>query len=381
MNENFLRMLNGLKKEDLIYLLKIYDYYPEEKREEYNDFFGRNITKPAKKWIKGLKYYDPKKRKKDLYELLKETILKSCKIKQETNLDTAANKIVTKIAELNKVAIDSNMTTREIENQLFLNESEEMFLINLITVRSMVLMSTQETVGVQEIQRNIIKSFIEELIATKDQKVILENVLVEKFTIDDIKELVSEIKKKKNLNVKQLFASILGLVWIIAISDDMISRKEITFYNNLFKELGIKDNDAIQIKHKSEQNFEEVREKTLNELNKKGNKIGDSDITTTVNGIAGSLVVLGLAEAAGFGLFLFATNALFAIGSLFGVTFAFSTYTTLTTILGILTGPIGWLGIPALIGGGVILLKIFDNVGYEKTKKVVIKLSYLRADI
>jgi len=70
-------------------------------------------------------------------------------------------------------------------------------------------------------------------------------------------------------------------------------------------------------------------------------------------GAAGVTLIAG--EAAGFALFTTATSTLHAIGALMGVTFSFSTYTTLTTILGLTFGPIGALGLGAVIGGTAVM--------------------------
>lgn len=273
------------------------------------------------------------------------------------------------------------MSSREIENQILLFESESMFPLYLLSIKSMILMANQENIGLTKLQNKIIESFIKELIITKEHKELLTKKLKKLPSIGDIKELYVSIKADKKLNNKRFKSSILSMSWVVAISDDIITRKEINMYKELWNIFGIKEKDALLIRNKVEENYEHFRDRVNNELEKKGNKISDGDINEAINGIVGSMMILGLAEAAGFGLFLFATTTLSAIGLLFGVTFSFATYTTLTTILGIITGPVGWVVIPLLIVGGLFTKNIFDKDGYEKTNKIVMKMTFLRGDI
>ena len=90
---------------------------------------------------------------------------------------------------------------------------------------------------------------------------------------------------------------------------------------------------------------------------------------------------MGLAESAGFGLFVFATTMLKAISLLVGITFPFTAYTTLTALLGILTGPVGWIGIPVVIVSGYLLKSFAESPQYFTLKQVIIRIAYLRGDI
>lgn len=381
MNENFLRMLESLKKDDLKHLLSIYDYFPEEIDKEYKDFFGDSIIGPAKKWYSGLKHYDPKIKKEELHSLLTNTIIKANKMKKTDNLNDIASKIVHHIAKLENIPTDPKMNTRDIENQLFLHEAEEKFPVYLLAMRTMLLMSKQDSVGIKGLQQKMIQSFLDELLITKEQQKLLKKEYRSSTSLKEIEELAALIKRKKTINIKQLYSSLLSFAWIIAISDDVITRNEISTYKKLYTIFGIKEDDANKLKHKVEDKFEEIREVTISALEKNSNKISNKDLSEAAAGISGSLVILGLAELAGFGLFLFATTALSSIGLLFGITFSFATYTGLTWTLGLLTGPVGWIGIPIVLASGIIIKKYFDNKDYVKTKKVILKLSYMRADI
>jgi len=381
MKENFLRMLGSLKKDDLKYLLSIYDYFPDELKNDYKNHFGDNIIGPAKKWLSGLKHYDSKMRKAELHSLLTNAIIKANKMKKTDNLNDMASKIVHHVAKLEDIPIDPEMNTRDIENQLFLYEAEEMFPIYMLAIRTMLLMSKQDSVGIKGLQKKMIQTFIDELLVTKEQKNLLGKEFRSSTSLKEIEELVSLMQRKKNINAKQLYSSLLGFAWIIAISDDVITRNEISTYKKLSTIFGIKEGDSNKLKHKIEHRFEEIREETISTLVKNSNKISNKDLSEAAAGISGSLAILGLAETAGFGLFLFATTALSSIGLLFGITFSFATYTSLTWTLGLLTGPVGWVSIPLILASGIILKKYIANKNYEKTRKVIVKLSYMRADI
>ncbi len=67
MKENFLRMLNSVKKEDLAYLLKIYNLYPEEKSNKDVGIFQKKISKPIKNFFKGIEHYAPEITRRELH--------------------------------------------------------------------------------------------------------------------------------------------------------------------------------------------------------------------------------------------------------------------------------------------------------------------------
>lgn len=144
---------------------------------------------------------------------------------------------------------------------------------------------------------------------------------------------------------------------------------------------GISEKEAKNIRSATEKKFKEINYKIMTELKSQELKLDPATLKALAAGVAGSMAVLTLAEAAGFGLFLFATTTLHAIGLLFGITFAFETYTALTTILGVLTGPIGWISIPILVSGVVIARKYFSKPEYFPLKQTIIKCVLLRGDI
>lgn len=81
---------------------------------------------------------------------------------------------------------------------------------------------------------------------------------------------------------------------------------------------------------------------------------------------------LTAANLSGFGVYLLATSALSTISSIIGIGFSFAAYTTLTSAISVITGPIGWLG-----AGGFTLWK-YTDVNYKKLIPAIIYIHWLR---
>ena len=62
-----------------------------------------------------------------------------------------------------------------------------------------------------------------------------------------------------------------------------------------------------------------------------------------LKGPIGGLAGLGLAQAAGFSLYTSSASALAFVSSSVGVTLPFAAYTGLSSVLSVVTGPVGWL--------------------------------------
>ena len=60
------------------------------------------------------------------------------------------------------------------------------------------------------------------------------------------------------------------------------------------------------------------------------------------------LAILATAQLSGFGIYLAATTALGALTSTLGITLPFAAYTTLTSTIGLIIGPVGWIGLGLL---------------------------------
>ena len=119
----------------------------------------------------------------------------------------------------------------------------------------------------------------------------------------------------------------------------------------------------------------------MTELKSREPNVDPASFKASISAVAGSMAVLTLADAAGFGLFLFATTTLKAISLLLGTTFSFETYTALTTILGLLTGPIGWITVPIFTAGTVMTYRYFSKPEYLPLKQTIIKCVLLRGGI
>mgnify|MGYP001226816995 CR=1 FL=1 len=82
---------------------------------------------------------------------------------------------------------------------------------------------------------------------------------------------------------------------------------------------------------------------------------------------AGSMSLLvTYISSLGFSAYIALTTTIHAIGTILGVTFAIGTYTSATTLLGVLLGPVGWTLIVAAA------LTAFFAPNYDKLLKFVI---------
>jgi uncharacterized protein YaaW (UPF0174 family) len=57
------------------------------------------------------------------------------------------------------------------------------------------------------------------------------------------------------------------------------------------------------------------------------------------------LAILATAQLSGFGIYLAATTALGALTTTLGITLPFTVYTTMTSAIGLIIGPVGWIGL------------------------------------
>lgn len=69
-----------------------------------------------------------------------------------------------------------------------------------------------------------------------------------------------------------------------------------------------------------------------------------------------AITSLGVAQASGFGVYLLASSTIGAISSAVGITLPFALYTTMSSVLSIITGPVGFLFM------GVAVYKTFKDV-------------------
>lgn len=115
----------------------------------------------------------------------------------------------------------------------------------------------------------------------------------------------------------------------------------------------IEDMISVKIMERLEERISKLKPEERKKLHKKlhghiKGKFGSKKIIMGVGTGATAFVVAG--QLSGFGIYLATTTGLKALSLLLGVTFSFSVYTTATTLLGVMLGPVGWI-----ISGGALL--------------------------
>lgn len=86
----------------------------------------------------------------------------------------------------------------------------------------------------------------------------------------------------------------------------------------------------------------------------------------------GAITALTAANLSGFGVYLLATSTLSTISGIIGVTLPFAAYTTLTSAISIITGPVGWAS------AGIFAIWKITNVNFKKLTPAIIYISWLR---
>jgi uncharacterized protein YaaW (UPF0174 family) len=81
---------------------------------------------------------------------------------------------------------------------------------------------------------------------------------------------------------------------------------------------------------------------------------------------------LTAAQVSGFGVYLLASSSLSFLTGAIGLTLPFAAYTTLSSAISIIIGPVGW------IGAGLLALWKFNDTNYNKIIPTMIYISWLR---
>lgn len=81
---------------------------------------------------------------------------------------------------------------------------------------------------------------------------------------------------------------------------------------------------------------------------------------------------LTAAQVSGFGVYLLASSSLSFLTGAIGLTLPFAAYTTLSSAISVIIGPVGW------IGAGLLALWKFNDTNYNKIIPTVIYISWLR---
>lgn len=87
----------------------------------------------------------------------------------------------------------------------------------------------------------------------------------------------------------------------------------------------------------------------------------------------GVFAALTAAQLSGFGVYLLATTTLGAITGVLGITLPFAVYTTMTSAIAVILGPVGW------IGAGLFAIWALTGPNYKKLVPAVLYVCALRS--
>ncbi len=114
----------------------------------------------------------------------------------------------------------------------------------------------------------------------------------------------------------------------------------------------------------------EQREEMEEELRKTAQKFDKTGSLITSAGIFGTLTA---AQLSGFGVYLLASTALGAITSGLGIALPFAVYTTMSSAISIIIGPVGW------IGAGLFAIWKLTGPNYKKLIPAILYICMLRS--
>lgn len=86
----------------------------------------------------------------------------------------------------------------------------------------------------------------------------------------------------------------------------------------------------------------------------------------------GPIAALSVAQLSGFGIYLFATTALSAVTGVAGIVLPFAAYTTMSSAISFVIGPVGW------IGAGLFAIWKLTGPDYKKLIPAVLMIAALR---
>lgn len=109
--------------------------------------------------------------------------------------------------------------------------------------------------------------------------------------------------------------------------------------------------------------MEEEWRKTAQEYDKTGSMLTSSSL----------FAALTTAQLSGFGVYLLASTSLGAITAALGITLPFMVYTTMSSAIAVIIGPVGW------IGAGVLALWTLNEPNYKRLVPAVLYICMLRS--
>ena len=110
------------------------------------------------------------------------------------------------------------------------------------------------------------------------------------------------------------------------------------------------------------QRMEEELKKTARQFDKSGALLGGASMFGT----------LTAAQLSGFGVYLLASTSLSAVTATLGLTLPFAVYTTMSSTIAVIIGPVGW------IGAGLFLVWRLTAPSYKRLIPAILYVSMLR---
>jgi uncharacterized protein YaaW (UPF0174 family) len=120
--------------------------------------------------------------------------------------------------------------------------------------------------------------------------------------------------------------------------------------------------------------WNKMTDKQKEELNKKMLEVSKKfDKSGTAIGSASMLGALTAAQLTGFGVYLLASTSLGALTGAIGVALPFTVYTTMSSAIAVIIGPVGW------IGAGLFAIWKLTGPNYKKLIPAIIYINMLRS--
>jgi uncharacterized protein YaaW (UPF0174 family) len=153
----------------------------------------------------------------------------------------------------------------------------------------------------------------------------------------------------------------------------------------IFKELGIEEPDyefyskkELEIKITQQifqAGLEKMSDKERKDFEKKLQEIsGEFDKTSEIASSGSLFAALGAAKLSGFGVYLLASSTLGALSG-FGVVLPFAVYTSISSTIAVVIGPVGW------ISAGLFAVWKLTGPNYKKLIPAIVFIAAARAKL